>query len=264
MSRSKNKIVSTVLCMLVSSCLSSACTEPVEPDDDWDVKQDYKPLHLGFYEMEVEILEDGCEPSLSSIISASPEWPPKRTYVTGSPSYAGENGHIQADLDIYGVHLRTGDVLLNTAYLSDDWRPFGKLDTFVSPYDFDLACQGEMHLDRDFEQEVEFVPNRDGSFRMVYTTEWQRSDACTTSMPGDQEEYVNGLQENWTWRPAGACKESFAIDFTLTHAYPRPGMGCGPVGSLGYASLEDGTNTYGFPELDERDLERCEVEPEDF
>ena len=252
-------VLTTKLCLFAALALIS-CAEPVEPDDDWKIKQDYEPLELGYYDIEVEILEDGCEPSLKTIVEASPEWPNKRTYVSGSPAYEYEMQRYPATLSVYAPHLRTGDVLITLLPLSDDWRPLGKSDALsAGGANFDLACQGEIHLGKDFDISIESLPNKDGSFRLVYTTEWLTDNPCTTVEGATREEDAREFQERWTWRPESACRESFAVDFKLTQAYPRPGNACDPIGSIGSGTLEDGTNTFLFPELNGRDIEDCDL-----
>lgn len=232
-------------CLLfMSGCGSDQTEEPPA----WQVTET-RPLEgapLGLYTVELQIEQDGCSPSLASIVAQTDNWPPSRTLVGGSlrrerPPFISLYIYLLRLVNAHGYIIHT----------DSQGRPETKL--MVSEKRAMIAhatkpCISEWRDTGQLDEDLTIKMNDQGDIIVEQRVQWSEDLSCSQS-PGAQ-------LDPWPWRPQEACTESYTMIYRLEEACPAD-MEFVSTGLTGVRGA--GGMSYPQPKVDEL-ISECGLE----
>lgn len=187
-------------------CSDHEDTEPWDLEDPKVESVDF-PMIQGKYHAEWEILEDGCEPSLASIMEQWDEWPPPTMGLVVSTG--GEATDYLPAMWVHHYLMRHfGRGAFGETILEEDYSPKEEtLFEYIYPPDSELYdCPiGYDAYDANFQSEIKGVAIEEGMFSMTFRTTWQDYDDCDEST----------LEIRNEWIPTEVCTEAHRVTLTL-------------------------------------------------
>lgn len=217
-----------------TSHLLGGCSDSSGDSGEWkpEDRGEPGPITPGIYKVEYQIIDDGCEPSLTDIFDKVEGWPPPRLVVE---QISFEEDDINL-LFVWFVRLRNG-VLGNYQLLTNlDFVPSEKYFSYHKG-DSLLNFRGlKCELSGKYLTHMSGVFIAPGSFEIIITSDWGDLDSCVYS----------ASPESYKTIPQSTCSESYRIVYELVEECIQPCF----VPSLGaYGSVVDGypIGTYGYP-----------------
>jgi hypothetical protein len=226
-------ILITMICSLAWGCADT----PV--DDDWslDNPANFYKITPGLYKISVEIIEDGCTPSLKKIMEQHPQWPSPYTNVSprtrrvhfGFPEIRSGDymSSYHLPLEEHGLFKHHEEVFRFPNSNSDYYyilnnNFYGRASNLleVKRKEFHFAI-GPMVFFQEmcdgFSEDMYFMEMRmkglsENKFEVVYNSNWDNFDKCDVS-------YARLLSDFF---PRHICSESYRIVYEFAYEFDKP------------------------------------------
>lgn len=229
--------------VVVSVFVICACGISGEHSDGWNTGEEnveLTPIVQGIYEVEFEVVDDGCEPSLEEIFGRIDNWPPPQVLVFNTEQQRSFN---LARIPVF--KWREARYMLPAARTDDEFTPYSTVlarDEWASLWGFNRNNCPYRYSESPFWSEVEITSVGPDTLEVRITSEWGDLDVCV-----DERTW-----ERYATIPTSDCEETYKVMYTLKEECPLP---CEPDGGNLHGSLED-----GYPSLTYRGPMECKCD----
>lgn len=174
------------------------------------------PIVRGVYAVEHEILDDGCEPSLSEIFGKVEQFPPPNIFVhldvgatadglefgeASIPAFLWRTGYFTSKL----VLLDQNMIPFSTRLWEDEWT---SLNYSISYGECSVGDIGN----RDYRTRVEVLYRAENIFEVIVHSDWENIEQCTR----------DSLNKLYKTLPEVSCSESYKSTYRLIEECPAP------------------------------------------